>query len=146
MRYRHFRNTDPPALAALWNESLTHRGAVELRSAAPLDGAVLNKPYFDPAGLIVAEEDDKLVGFAHGGFGPNEDLTELNHSVGVLCAVAVRPDRRRQKIGTELVRRVEAYLAAGGHRHCWPARSGRTSRSTWACTVGAMPAGSSKAT
>src|SRR5262245_51383677 len=26
MRYRHFRNADPPALVALWNESLTHRG------------------------------------------------------------------------------------------------------------------------
>jgi ribosomal protein S18 acetylase RimI-like enzyme len=114
MRYRHFRNTDPPALAALWNESLTHRGAVELRSAAPLDAAVFNKPYFDPAGLIVAEDDDKLVGFAHGGFGPNEDLSALDRSIGVLCAVAVRPERRRQKIGTELVRQVEAYLTAAG--------------------------------
>src|SRR3954466_11894348 len=52
MRYRHFRNTAPPALAPLWNESLIHRGAVELRSASPLEVAVLNKPYFDPAGLV----------------------------------------------------------------------------------------------
>lgn len=114
MRYRHFRNTDPPGLVALWNEALTGRGAVELRSAAPLEIAVLNKPFFDPAGLFVAEDDGRLVGFAHGGFGPTEDLTALDRSVGVVCAVAVRPESRRRLIGTELVRRVEAYLTAGG--------------------------------
>jgi ribosomal protein S18 acetylase RimI-like enzyme len=114
MRYRHFRNTDPPALASLWNECLTGRGAVELRSAAPFESAVLNKPYFDPAGLIVAEDDAKLVGFAHGGFGPNEELSALDKSIGVICAVAVRPENRRQDVGTELVRRVEEYLVAGG--------------------------------
>src|SRR5215211_6528683 len=75
MRYRHFRNADPPALVQLWNEALTRRGAVELRSHTPLDNAVFNKPYFDPAGFLVAEDDGgRVAGFAHGGFGPNEDL------------------------------------------------------------------------
>ncbi|HKB05856.1 MAG TPA: GNAT family N-acetyltransferase, partial [Gemmataceae bacterium] len=111
MRYRHFRNADPPALTALWNESLTHRGAVELRSHLPLDNAVFNKPYFDPHGFFVAEDDaGRMAGFSHAGFGPNEDLTDLNRSIGVVCAVVVRPEFRRRGIGTELLRRSEAYL------------------------------------
>jgi ribosomal protein S18 acetylase RimI-like enzyme len=115
MRYRHFRNADPPALAALWNECMTHRGAVELRSPAPLDNAVFNKPYFDPHGLIVAEDDaGKLAGFIHGGFGPNAELSALDHALGVVCAMAVRPDCRQHGVGRELLRRCEDYLRAHG--------------------------------
>jgi ribosomal protein S18 acetylase RimI-like enzyme len=115
MRYRHFRNADPPAAAHLWNDSLTHRGAVELRSHTPLENAVFNKPYFDPKGFIVAEDEaGKMIGFAHAGFGPNEELTELDRSRGVICAVVVKPNHRRQKIGSELLRRCEAYLRDAG--------------------------------
>jgi ribosomal protein S18 acetylase RimI-like enzyme len=115
MRYRHFRNADPPALVALWNEALTHRGAVELRSHTALDTAVFNKPYFDPEGLFVAEDEaGRLAGFANAGFGPNEDLSGLDHSHGVICAVAVRPDSRRRKVGTELLHRCESYLRERG--------------------------------
>jgi ribosomal protein S18 acetylase RimI-like enzyme len=115
MRYRHFRNVDPPALVALWNEALTHRGAVELRSHTALDTAVFNKPYFDPAGFFVAEDDaGRLAGFAHAGFGPTEDLSALDHSRGVVCAIAVRPEDRRQRVGTELLGRCEAYLRERG--------------------------------
>jgi ribosomal protein S18 acetylase RimI-like enzyme len=115
MRYRHFRNADPPAVALLWNDALTRRGAVELRSHLPLDNAVFNKPYFDPHGFFVAEDDSgRLVGFGHAGFGPNADLTGLDHSVGVVCAIAVRAEVRRRKIGTELLSRCEAYLRERG--------------------------------
>ena len=115
MRYRHFRNTDPPAVAALWNEALTHRGAVELRSHTPLENAVFNKPYFDPLGFVVAEDDDgRMAAFAHAGFGPNEDLSALDRHQGVICAIAVRPDSRRRGIGSELLRRCEAYLQERG--------------------------------
>lgn len=115
MRYRHFRNADPPAVAALWNESLTHRGAVELRSHAPLENAVFNKPYFDPSGFIVAEDESgKMAGFMHGGFGPNEEFTALDYSKGVICAFAIRPEFRRKGVATELLRRCEGYLRQRG--------------------------------
>ena len=115
MRYRHFRNTDPPAVAALWNEALTHRGAVELRSHTPLENAVFNKPYFDPLGFVVVEDDDgRMAAFAHAGFGPNEDLSALDRRQGVICAIAVRPNFRRRGIGSELLRRCEAYLEGLG--------------------------------
>lgn len=115
MRYRHFRNADPPALVALWNDALTHRGAVELRSHTPLENAVFNKPYFDPAGFVLAEDEaGRVVGFAHAGFGPINDLSALDHAKGVVSAVVVHPSYRRQGIGTELLARGEAYLRAHG--------------------------------
>jgi len=115
MRYRFFRNVDPPALVTLWNEALSHRGAVELRSHTPLENAVFNKPYFDPHGFIVAEDDaGKIAGFAHAGFGPTDDESALNPAVGVICAFAVRPDQRRTGIASELLRRAEEYLHERG--------------------------------
>jgi ribosomal protein S18 acetylase RimI-like enzyme len=118
MRYRHFRNTDPPALATLWNESLSHRGAVEIHTPSIFDVAVFNKPYFDPHGLIVAENDvGKIVGFSHVGFGPNEDQDHLDTTQGVVCAVLVHPEHRRQKIGRNLLNLGEAYLQEKGATH-----------------------------
>ncbi|MBO0697331.1 MAG: GNAT family N-acetyltransferase, partial [Zavarzinella sp.] len=88
-----------------------------LRSHTALDNAVFNKPYFDPAGFFVAEDDaGRLAGFAHAGFGPNDDLSALDHSHGVVCAIAVRPEHRRKKVGTELLRRCEDYLRGLGAR------------------------------
>jgi ribosomal protein S18 acetylase RimI-like enzyme len=112
--YRRFRNTDPPGLAEIWNESLTGRGAVALRHSSPLETYVFAKLYFDPAGLIVAIDDDKLVGFAHAGLGPNADQTGTAPEMGIICKIAVRPSYRRRGIGSELLRRCEEYLARSG--------------------------------
>jgi len=114
VHYRTFRNYDPPGLLVIWNESFTERGSVRLRHSAPLETYVFSKPYFDPAGLIVALEDDALVGFAHAGFGPDGNLARLSPSAGVTCALGVRPAYRRRGIGTELLRRSEVYLAERG--------------------------------
>lgn len=115
MRYRSFRNFDPPALTAVWNESLTRRGAVEMRTSAPFESLVLDKPYFDPHGLLIAEDDDgKMAGFAHAGFGPTDDFSALRRDVGVVSMIAVRPAHRRQGVGSELLRRAEDYLRGRG--------------------------------
>jgi ribosomal protein S18 acetylase RimI-like enzyme len=114
IHYRNFRNDDPPGLAVIWNEALTARGEVRLRHSSPLESYVFAKPYFDPAGLIVALDEQTLVGFAHAGFGPNQEHTAVDHGIGILNLIAVRPTHRRQGIGTELVRRCEAYLTSHG--------------------------------
>jgi len=114
IEYRNFNNTDPPHLVTVWNEALPNRGAFTLRSAAPLDRWILSKPYFDPAGLIVATDDGIPVAFCHAGFGPNQEQTDLDHSVGVIAMIAVRIAARRQQIGSELLRRAEAYLHRRG--------------------------------
>lgn len=114
LHYRTFRNTDPPSLARAWNAAFTGRGAVRLRHSAPLEHYVFAKPYFDPAGLIVAEEDGAVVGFAHAGFGPSTDRKRLCTAEGIVCLLGVVPSHRRRGVGTELLRRCEAYLASRG--------------------------------
>lgn len=124
LRTRCFRNDDIPALVAVWNDSAVGRGAYPLRGVPPLERAVFSKPYFDPAGLIVAEVDGQVAGFAHAGFGPNADETGVDRTKGVILVVAVRPQFRRRGVGTELLRKAESYLFTHGSRvaHAGPAR------------------------
>jgi ribosomal protein S18 acetylase RimI-like enzyme len=115
--YRRFLNTDPPALADVWNESHTARGSFPLRTPALLERWVFSKPYFDPESLIVAVDDqdnNRVIGYGLCGFGPNAELSGLDYSHGVICLVAVRSGYTRQHIGSELVRRCEAYLIRHG--------------------------------
>lgn len=115
VQYRSFRNTDPPRLVEVWNDAFTSRGAVKLRHSSPLDNYVFSKPYFDRDGLILATEDDgSCVGFVHAGFGPNADESALSYAAGVTCLLGVRSANRRRGIGSELLRRAEAYLRAAG--------------------------------
>jgi ribosomal protein S18 acetylase RimI-like enzyme len=112
--YRSFRNNDPPALVEIWNEALGGRGSVRLRNSSPLERFVFAKPYFDPDGLIVAEEGGVRVGFAHAAFGANDQESDLDRTSGVICLLAVRPSYRRRGIGSELLRRSEEYLRKAG--------------------------------
>jgi GNAT superfamily N-acetyltransferase len=126
-RFRRFKNTDPPALADVWNEALTARGSYPLRTPALLERWIFGKPYFDPDSLILAEDEqtNRLQGYALAGFGPTEDLSTLSFEEGVICAVVVRPADRRKGIGRELVGRLERYLADRGAKRLragpvWP--------------------------
>jgi ribosomal protein S18 acetylase RimI-like enzyme len=116
VEYRSFRNTDPPFLVELWNASPPGRGAILLRSATLLERFVFCKPYFDPAGLIVAEEEGHVIGFAHAGGCASADGGEAD---GVICAIAVAPAHRRRGIGTQLLYRCEEYLLQLGARHLY---------------------------
>ncbi|HSQ57518.1 MAG TPA: GNAT family N-acetyltransferase [Gemmata sp.] len=117
IRFRAFRNADPPALADVWNESHPARSAYPLRTPAILERWVFSKPYFDPEGLIIAyddADDNKVVGYILAGFGPNEELTALDKTNGVICSLAVRPSARRHGLARDLVHRAEEYLTANG--------------------------------
>ena len=122
LEYRTFRNTDTPRLVAVWNESITNRGAPRLVNNTMLERYVLAKPIFDPKGLIVVESNGAVVGWAHAAMSLNPFNTQ---PVGVVCMFGVRPAFRKQGIGSELLRRAEQYLRekgaevlqAGGH---WP--------------------------
>ena len=115
--FRHFKNTDPPALADVWNESHPSRSAFPLRTPSLLERWVFSKPYFDPEGLIVAIDDadnNKVLGYIHAGFGPNPELSALDYTQGVICSLAVRPSARRHGVARDLVQRAEQYLIAHG--------------------------------
>jgi ribosomal protein S18 acetylase RimI-like enzyme len=114
VHFRSFHNDDPPALVDIWNASFTGRGAVILRHSSPLERYAFSKPYFDPAGLILAVEDDVRVGFAHAGFGANPAETGVSSVAGVICALGVHPSRRGQGIGAELLQRCEQHLLSRG--------------------------------
>ncbi len=137
--FRRFRNTDPPALADVWNEAYASRSAYPLRTPALLERWVFSKPYFDPDGLIVAVDSspgesssdqpssgqassgpspsgERVIGYILAGFGPNAELNALDRTQGVICLLALRPAYRRRGIGRELVRRAEQYLLRHGAR------------------------------
>ena len=111
VEYRTFRNTDPPLLVDLWNSCPLGRGAVQLRSTMLLERYVFSKPYFDPSGLIIAQDGDRIVGFGHAGGCRSADGSK---SQGVVCALLVTPSHRRRGIGSELLRRLENYLTERG--------------------------------
>jgi ribosomal protein S18 acetylase RimI-like enzyme len=114
VNYRQFRNTDPPKLVAVWNEAFDGRGVVRLRTSAPLERHAFAKPHFDPAGLVLAEENGEVVGFCHAGFGTNVEEKALDRKSGVICLLGVRPAFRRRGIGSELLHRGEGYLRDRG--------------------------------
>ncbi|HVA51141.1 MAG TPA: GNAT family N-acetyltransferase [Pirellulales bacterium] len=114
IRYRAFRNSDPPALAEIWRSQPAEHGRVRPMSAALFEQFVLSKPYFDNAGLIVAVDDQLPVGFAHAAFGPNACGDRLARQMGSTCLVMVRTDYQGRGIGGELLSRSESYLRQRG--------------------------------
>jgi ribosomal protein S18 acetylase RimI-like enzyme len=114
LRIRAFRNDDPPGLVALWNQSVTGRGSYALHGAGPLERHIFSRPYFDPAGFLIAEDDGRMVGFVHAGFGPRQDESAQDRTGGVICAIAVLPSHRRRRIGSELLLKAEQFLAERG--------------------------------
>jgi GNAT superfamily N-acetyltransferase len=112
--YRTFRNSDPPALAEIWRSQPVEHGHFQRMSAAVFEERVLAKPYFDNAGLIVAVDGDRPVGFAHAAFGPSESGQRLSTKFGITCLVMVLPEYRGRGIGAELLARSEDYLRRRG--------------------------------
>jgi ribosomal protein S18 acetylase RimI-like enzyme len=114
IHYRTFRNADPPGLVEVWNAAFTGRGAVHLQSPTWMEYFLFSKPYFDPHSLIVACDDNRIVGFAWAGFGPNDTESVLTPRFGVLCLLGVAPSHRGKGIGSELLRRAEVFLRERG--------------------------------
>lgn len=117
--YRTFKNSDPPRLAKLWQAEGALQSWLRPLPAPVLEDLVISKPYFDKQGLIVAVDDGQLIGFAHGGFGPDEARAKLDTSVGVVCIVLVDAGHRGRGVGKELVARCEQYLLAKGAREIY---------------------------
>ena len=128
IHYRRFRNSDPPHLFELCRQIELGRGAAQPAAIDAFEVAVYSLPYFDPDGLIIAEDDGKVVGFVHAGFGFSEDLNSIDKSRGVICWLVVRHDYQHRGCGRELLAQAERYLLergvkslqAGQSRYCDP--------------------------
>lgn len=111
---RPFHNTDPPQLAALWQSRGGQAGFCPAVNVETLEQFVLSKPYFDPAGLLVAESDGQMLGFAHAAFGANDTEDAISTDLGTTCTIVVRPDGDEARIAAELLESTEAYLHRRG--------------------------------
>ena len=118
IHHRPFLNTDPPALAAIWNQSVPERSSVRPVLVHELDEHAFGSVLFDRAGLIVAERDGQIAGFVHAGFGPDLPVPdrpfEVNPEMGVIAMLAVAPGEGAQAIAEGLIVEAERYLRGRG--------------------------------
>ncbi len=116
-RLRPYRNGDPPALAQLWNRGLPAASVAHPLTGHDLDLLLFDKPHFDRFGLIVAERDDRLIGFVHSGFGPLESegpSHQLDTSLGTIALLVVDPEATDPDLEQQLMSAGESYLAERG--------------------------------
>lgn len=114
LTYRTFRNTDPPAIAALWRSREGQPGLYQPVSPDLLEQLIFAKRYFDHAGLILAYDGDRLVGFAHAGFGPNPEETDLSTDCGTTCLLLTAPGPLEAEVAAGLLEQCENYLRRRG--------------------------------
>lgn len=114
--FRPFRNDDPPRLADVWRAADLGPAAMQPMTSTLLEAAVFSKPFFERAGLIVAVDGERTVGFAHAGFGPAPDRMAIDTAVGTTVLVVVVPHPERAAIAAGLLAECEAYLRGRGAR------------------------------
>lgn len=117
-KFRHFQNTDPPGLARVWNAQPPQRGLMSRISESLLDQYVLSKLFFDPRGLIVAEDEETIRGFVHVGFGPSDDGRQPDRREGAIALVLVDKPDSESTLGDDLRESAEEYLRKEGAVHC----------------------------
>lgn len=116
LRYRGFRNTDPPIVAEIWRSRADELALVQPVSADLFEQFVFGRLHFDYAGLILALDDDRPVGFAHASFGPDAAERRPSTETGVTCLILVRPDCDQAAVAAGLLDQCEAYLCDRGAR------------------------------
>ncbi len=114
LRFRPFRNTDPPHLAEIWRSQPPQRGILQPVSAPLLEHAVFSKMHFDRNGLIVATRDDVPVGFVHAGFGPDESCAAIDTSLGTTLMLMIRAGQEDPALADDLLAASEEYLHGRG--------------------------------
>ena len=111
---RPFVNTDPPIVASLWKRSVRPRGFVHPLSVRVWETEVFSKPFFDRRGFLLAEIDDKVVGFIHAAFGPDEQFRNLDRELGVVAMLAVPTHPDQVTIEDALLAAAEGFLRQQG--------------------------------
>lgn len=111
---RPFRNSDPPGVAAVWRSQPRLRGLAHPINANVLELCVFSKQMFDPQGMLIAERDGQVVGFAHAGFGPDDRGESIDTTLGTTHLLMLLPDAEDDALADELIARSEAYQKSRG--------------------------------
>jgi len=109
--YRPFQSGDEQKIVELWNEVLIHDpiNPVRFRNQVLLDAN------FDPEGLIVAVDQEKLIGVAFAVIRKLPMIrTELEKDTSWISFFFVKSGYERKGIGTELLDRVSGYAKRKG--------------------------------
>ncbi len=114
MQFQSFRNTDPPRLAEFWAMHTPTCGLASTVTPTILETYVFSKPYFHRDDFIIAEEDRKIRGFVHVGFGPNEERTDVCTELATTCMLQVARDADFHSIARPLLERAEARMKQRG--------------------------------
>ena len=116
--YRHFINTDPPLIVDVWNQQQSMAGQIQKITTLICEKHLLSKPYFDPAGLILAfrriEQNLQVVGFVHAGFSRNSTGSDIDRTQGVVSTLKVLDAPDSSEIAGQLLRKACEYLMSGG--------------------------------
>lgn len=114
IHYGHYEGGSEQAIVTLWNECLHHDPITMLR----FRNMVLLDANFDPEGLRLAFEGERLVGavYAVRRLLPMHG-TELEPDNGWITVFFVAPDKRRQRIGSRLLKEACAFLRKQGRRN-----------------------------
>lgn len=117
LTFRSFRNSDPPHLLRIWTDCAGKPGLIQPLTLPYLERSVLNKPYFDPQGLILAFDDGRPIGFGHAGFLPKEgEQGKLCLEQGIICMLMVAKECDQRLVAGEILDRCESYLGQSGAR------------------------------
>ncbi|MBQ6109570.1 MAG: hypothetical protein IJK97_15260 [Thermoguttaceae bacterium] len=125
--YRTFRNMDGPGICLVWNRSWYAGVRGEKVRSDSFDQFIASKLFFDPAHLVVAVEapeekapnglsDGRIVGFVHGGFGPNQEMNGCDKSVGYIAMLIVEEREDQQEIRARLLYEMEKIFFRMGIR------------------------------
>jgi ribosomal protein S18 acetylase RimI-like enzyme len=121
IRYRPFRNSDPPALVGLWNQSVPEFGAVRPLRVHELDSHAFGTACFDKNGLILAERDGQVLGYVHAGFGPDLPVEStapfsFDTGLGTIAMLVVDHVASDPQLARGLILQAERYLRLRGAR------------------------------
>ena len=114
IHFRSFRNSDPPALAEVWRSRAGQPGLNPAVGLEVLEQFVLASMCFDPAGVILACDGDRVLGYVHASFGANDLEDGISTELGTTALLMVRPDCDEAQVAAGLLEQSEAYLRHGG--------------------------------